>query len=158
MARVTTVDDFRCPTQSKPTLNLFASCDKITLFDARPAIDPDTGARILAPDGTPVWLAEADLWHRLREHRTYKTVTVAVPFAYDLEGRIKSHVEANRSWPVATFDNVRFESETEPSPGTPYPAPRFAAEWLHGDAAYEEQGWYGQIMKELGLEGSREES
>lgn len=158
MVRVTTVDDSKCPGQHRPGLGLFACCDEIRLFSATLAVDPDTGEQILAPDGTPVWLAETDLWHRPRKERVRKTVTVAVPFAHDLEGRIRSHVASHRDWPVATFDNVRFDRETEPSPGTPYPTPRYAADRLHGDVSYEEQGWYGQIMKELGLEGNREES
>lgn len=147
--RFTTVNETGCGCH-RPLLHTIAECDKTTLFDAKPAIDPETGEQKLAPDGTPMWVAVADLLYAVKGKQRRKTVPVEVPFSGDLAGRIRAHVESHREWPSATFDNVRFERETEPSPGNPYPAPLFAAEWLHGDVAYEEQGWYGQLVREMG--------
>lgn len=147
--RFTTVNETGCRSH-RPLLQTIAASDKITLHDAKPAIDPETGKRRLAPDGTPMWVAEADLMYSVKGKQRRNTVFIEVPFSGDLAGRIRCHLEDNRDWPSATFDNVRVERETEPSPGDPYPAPVFAADWLHGDVAYEEQGWYGQLMRELG--------
>lgn len=149
MMRVTTVNETGCSSHL-PLLRQCAECDKIALFDAKLAVDPETGEQKRDDDGTPVWVAEADLLYSVKGKQRRNTVFIEVPFRGDLAGRIRCHLEDNREWPSATFDNVRVERETEPSPGDPYPAPVFAAEWLHGDVAYEEQGWYGQLMRELG--------
>lgn len=153
---MTTVDATGCPKRHLPDLELFASCDRVTLFDAEPALDSETRERVYAADGTPMWLGEADRWRRQGDRLVRSLAFVAVPFADDLRGRIQCHVRSHRDWPTVTLENVRFHSEAALSHDTFIPY--YEADALHGSIVYEEQEWFERMERELGSEGSHEES